>query len=552
MKPATIEMTPTRALLLVVAVTWIATCAAPRAARAAPDDLLAEGAGEQLWTAQVVPNADKNLPGQRTVLRVRGAGESERWRQVAEIAAPAVALTHRGGELVVLLESGEWRFVAESGVRSGDRLPGNQPVLAIAGNGETLWAVGEAGETPPATTPASTTTRAATGPTTATAAQVERATTTTTTKTAPVAATSPAPRILYRLDRGAWMPVVPLPSRLIPEAGPIAMAVIDGKPLIAAFVPDGSLRTVQLADGNAWLDRGTIRAPFKLHRFELLPFRGRATLWTAGETGAGVVYELTNAWKGPVELRTKAPFGPEVERALAVAFGRLRLLYAGGDRTLYEQTFNADGVPDSEPTQGQVQALPPDPRIAQLVQLGVMVLLMFVMLSTLRRRGSLQEAMRKADKLPLAPLVPRFLAGMIDALPLIAVPAFIVFTSASLDDAKLRMNDTVIQAWEGGAAIVYIAYTAAAEMLFARTLGKWLLRMRVANLDGSRPTARALFLRNLMRLVDLTLALFPLVMVFLSPLRQRIGDVAAGTIVVRADVVTPPRATDSFDKVDNE
>jgi hypothetical protein len=29
-------------------------------------------------------------------------------------------------------------------------------------------------------------------------------------------------------------------------------------------------------------------------------------------------------------------------------------------------------------------------------------------------------------------------------------------------------------------------------------------------------------------------------MVFLSPLRQRIGDVAAGTLVVRAGVVIPP------------
>ncbi len=550
MKPATIEMTPTRALLLVVAVMWTATGAAARVAHAAAGDLLAEGAGERLWTAQVVPNADKNLPGQRTVIRVRGAGESERWRQVAEIAAPATSLTHRGGELIVLLETGEWRLVSESGVRSGGQLPGSKPVLAIAGNGQALWAVGDVADGPPATTTSTTTTNPAAVPAQAATTQVERATPTTSTTS--MATTAPIPRILYRLDQGQWVPVVPLPSRLLPETGAIAMAVIDGKPLIAAFVPDGSLRTVQLADGNAWLDRGTIRPPVKLSRFELVPSRGRATLWTVGETGAGFIYELTSAWQGPVELRAQDPLGPATDRAVAEAFGRLRLLYAGGDGILFEQTFNADGVAEREPTQGQVEAPPPDPRIAQFVQLGVMVLLMFVMLSTLRRRGSIQEAMRKADRLPLAPLIPRFLAGMIDALPLVVVPAFVFFTSPSLEDATLRMDDPIIQAWLGGAGLIYLAYTAVAEMLFSRTLGKYLFRMRIANLDGSRPTARAALLRNVMRLVDLTLALFPLVMVFLSPLRQRIGDVAAGTLVVRADVVTPPGSSDASAKADEE
>ena len=64
--------------------------------------------------------------------------------------------------------------------------------------------------------------------------------------------------------------------------------------------------------------------------------------------------------------------------------------------------------------------------------------------------------------------------------------------------------------------------------------------LRVANLDGSRVTPRAAVVRNVLRIVDLTLALFPLVMVFFSPLRQRLGDVAAGTLVVRSGVTIPP------------
>ena len=92
---------------------------------------------------------------------------------------------------------------------------------------------------------------------------------------------------------------------------------------------------------------------------------------------------------------------------------------------------------------------------------------------------------------------------------------------------------------------------ALAEALFARTLGKAIFGLRVANLDGSRVTARAAVVRNILRIVDLTLALFPLVMVFFSPLRQRLGDVAAGTLVVRSGVIIPPaegsRPTDSND-----
>src|SRR5687767_6006745 len=107
MKPAAIKR---QLPLTVIAVLTIGAAAlVARVAYAGPRDLLAEGVAgggdERLWTATVLPNADKNLPGHRTVFRVRGAGESVRWRQVAEIAAPTRSLTHRSGELVVLLEN---------------------------------------------------------------------------------------------------------------------------------------------------------------------------------------------------------------------------------------------------------------------------------------------------------------------------------------------------------------------------------------------------------------------------------------------------------------
>jgi uncharacterized RDD family membrane protein YckC len=65
-----------------------------------------------------------------------------------------------------------------------------------------------------------------------------------------------------------------------------------------------------------------------------------------------------------------------------------------------------------------------------------------------------------------------------------------------------------------------------------------IMGLRVVNLDGSTPDAPSLLIRNFLRVVDIGLAGVTLVFILFSPLRQRIGDVAAGTVVVR-DRVKP-------------
>jgi uncharacterized RDD family membrane protein YckC len=73
-----------------------------------------------------------------------------------------------------------------------------------------------------------------------------------------------------------------------------------------------------------------------------------------------------------------------------------------------------------------------------------------------------------------------------------------------------------------------------------RTLGKWLLRLRVMDAAGLRLKFEQVFMRNLMRAVDM-LPVFYLVggaACGLSKLNQRLGDYVANTVVVR----TPPAA----------
>src|SRR5213593_315130 len=81
------------------------------------------------------------------------------------------------------------------------------------------------------------------------------------------------------------------------------------------------------------------------------------------------------------------------------------------------------------------------------------------------------------------------------------------------------------------------AYFILLEWLWnGQTIGKRVYRLRVINEDGSPAQFTAVLIRNLMRLVDFLPALYGLgvLVIVLSPKSQRLGDLAAGTYVVRA------------------
>jgi uncharacterized RDD family membrane protein YckC len=75
-----------------------------------------------------------------------------------------------------------------------------------------------------------------------------------------------------------------------------------------------------------------------------------------------------------------------------------------------------------------------------------------------------------------------------------------------------------------------------------QTLGKRLLRLRVVDEQGLPLRFPQLALRNLLRLVDALPLLYLLggICVVISPRRQRLGDLAAGTLVVRLPRATEP------------
>ena len=117
---------------------------------------------------------------------------------------------------------------------------------------------------------------------------------------------------------------------------------------------------------------------------------------------------------------------------------------------------------------------------------------------------------------------PRFLAVLIDAI-IIGVVAGIL--SAIFRNSGLSGGIT---------GLLTLAYFIVMEATQGATLGKMALGLRVVKTDGSPITWTDSLIRNLLRIIDgLFVYLVGAIFVWTSPLKQRLGDRAAHTVVVK-------------------
>ena len=135
-----------------------------------------------------------------------------------------------------------------------------------------------------------------------------------------------------------------------------------------------------------------------------------------------------------------------------------------------------------------------------------------------------------ALELPIAGIGSRVLAGFIDYLILlllsILLTAAAIFILAYLHPGPF-VSFAIIFA---GLFLLDYGYFAGSEIISGgRTLGKAALGLHVATRSGGKPGASALLVRNLVRAIDIIIAL-PL-MAF-DPLSRRLGDQLAGTLVL--------------------
>jgi uncharacterized RDD family membrane protein YckC len=129
----------------------------------------------------------------------------------------------------------------------------------------------------------------------------------------------------------------------------------------------------------------------------------------------------------------------------------------------------------------------------------------------------------------------RIVAGLIDAVCIVLLVIPIAFVGGVL--FGLAFGDGAIGAGLlAGVLVTPVLYGFVLEALFGRTIGKRFLGLVVVAKDGLRCSTRKVAVRNLLRIVD-----FPVfyvvgfIAMVLTERRQRLGDLAAGTVVVVTD-----------------
>lgn len=157
-------------------------------------------------------------------------------------------------------------------------------------------------------------------------------------------------------------------------------------------------------------------------------------------------------------------------------------------------------------------------------------------LSTLRLRTP--EGVEFAFE--LAGPVTRFLAWVLDLLAILVILNAVVIPSRALTvlspGVALALNILLFLTVSVGYGILW------EWRCNGQTLGKRLLRLRVMDEQGLPLRFPQLVMRNLLRVVDGLPMLYLLggICLVLSPRLQRLGDLAAGTLVVRLPRVTEP------------
>src|SRR5260370_8767086 len=75
-----------------------------------------------------------------------------------------------------------------------------------------------------------------------------------------------------------------------------------------------------------------------------------------------------------------------------------------------------------------------------------------------------------------------------------------------------------------------------------QTLGKRVMNLRVVDADGLRLRFSQIVVRNLLRTIDMMPGLYTVggIVLLLSPKLQRLGDIAANTIVIRTNTEAIP------------
>jgi hypothetical protein len=324
--------------LIVIAAAMLVLFASPML-RAQPSDLLAHGADDVYWVAQVVANNDSKQRREETIIRARGIGSGQsRWVEVTRLNARVINLAARGSDLVALLEPRDWLILWGTGQMTGPSIGGGSVIQTIASDRDSIWCIAIQGS-PPTTTAANASTNPATEPSTTAASMPTRAPSISNPSSTQM--TEPGELALYKLERGTWVWKSTLPSDArTDQSANVGMTVLSGSPLIGVADIDGSIHTYQYGNDGQWTNRGVVtpaqKGPFKLVA------TGQAVLWEGGTGGAGSIRVLGEKWSEPMPLKVSAEVRQPEARTIASVGGNLRFLFLDNGK-IFEQVFDATG-----------------------------------------------------------------------------------------------------------------------------------------------------------------------------------------------------------------
>ena len=128
-----------------------------------------------------------------------------------------------------------------------------------------------------------------------------------------------------------------------------------------------------------------------------------------------------------------------------------------------------------------------------------------------------------------AGIMPRFFAMLVDTILIMGLAGIAVFAGMMMEDPEIMM---LAYGVSGLISLLYVLVLEAG----GGTIGKRLLGMRIVSAaDGGKPGLGRAIVRNLMRIIDALpfFYLIGLLAIASSDRKQRLGDRAAGTLVLR-------------------
>lgn len=191
-------------------------------------------------------------------------------------------------------------------------------------------------------------------------------------------------------------------------------------------------------------------------------------------------------------------------------------------------------LPEVDYTQNAVRA-------GWLAALGLLVVFtpLMALVSWLLNRWKVRALPAPQERVQAASLFTRYLAQVID-VSLFWAPASAVFFLAlaraePVEGAMMRMQGPATMGAWAVAFVGYFIYSCVGEARWGRTLGKYLLGLRVVDTDLAPLSWSKAIFRTLLRVLDLVFLGYFAGALALAATRkwQRLGDLICGTVVVR-------------------